>query len=402
MSDVRAHEAGLAALLSAARTQPAERSAGLVAPLGGNMIFFGGGLPDPVTHPTAAMTRLLTELLAAPQEQLLGYCHGAGDDDLRRAIARHFSAREGRDISSDQIVVTNGSSGALSLLAVALIDPGDVVLCEALTYPGVMATFRQMGARIVPVPVDADGISPGELASILAQLRAEGARIKMIYIIATCQSPTGTVLSEQRRHELIEIADRFDILIVQDATYADIRFDESFPRELITLAPHRTVHVASFSKTLAPGLRMGWVAGPPAIIDVLAQMRTDLGTSRLVQRMVARLIADGDFDRHLREVNDWYRQKRDVVLDALTMSCTAHGSWKVPAGGFFIWLVLDRANLAAVEAAGAQHGVGFLGAPYFNAGGADIPGIRLAYGELNRAQLEEGIRRLGHAIATAT
>jgi len=377
-------------------------SARLVAPVAEDTIFFGGGLPDPTMHPTDAMTRLLTELLAAPEAQLLGYCHGAGDDDLRVAIAQRFSARERSDVSPDQIVVTNGSSGALSLLAAALIDPGDVVLCEALTYPGVLATFRQMGARIVAVPLDGDGMCPGELAAMLTQLRSERARVKMLYTIATCQSPTGTVLNEQRRREIIDIVDRFDILIVQDATYADIRFDNPFPPELITLAPQRTVHVASFSKTLAPGLRMGWAAGPPAIIDVLAQMRTDLGTSRLVQRMVARLIAEGDLDRHLFHVNAWYRQKRDVVLDALAASCGAHGSWNVPAGGFFVWLVLHRAGLDAVEAAGAQHGVGFFPAPYFSAGGTNVPGIRLAYGELDRGQLTERVHRLGRAIAAAT
>lgn len=394
-------EAGIGGLLSVARTQPAAMSARLVAPVATDTIYFGGGLPDPAMHPTDAMTRLFTELLAAPQDQLLGYCHGAGDDDLRLAIAERFSAREGSSLSPDQIVVTNGSSGALSLLAVALIDPGDVVLCEAFTYPGVLATFRQMGARIVPVPMDSNGICPGELNAVLAQLDRAGARVKMLYTIATCQSPTGTVLSEQRRREIIAIADRFDIVIVQDATYADIRFDDHFPPELITLAPHRTVHVASFSKTLAPGLRMGWVAGPRAITDVLAQMRTDLGTSRLVQRMVARLITDGEFDLHLRRGNDWYRQKRDVVLDALTASCAAHGAWQVPIGGFFVWLVLDRVDIGAVEAAAAQHGVGFFSASYFSAGGADVPGIRLAYGELDLSQLAEGIARLGRAIVAA-
>ena len=399
MRKAGAHD--LVGMLSAARTQPAAMSARLVAPVAIDTIFFGGGLPDPTMHPTDAMTRLFTELLAAPQDRLLGYCHGAGDDDLRLAIAQRFSARESSSISPDQIVVTNGSSGALSLLAVALIDPGDVVLCEALTYPGVLATFRQMGARIVPVAMDGDGICPGELSALLAQLDREGARVKMLYTIATCQSPTGTVLSEQRRREVIEIADRYDIMIVQDATYADIRFDDRFPPELITLAPHRTVHVASFSKTLAPGLRMGWIAGPPAITDVLAQMRTDLGTSRLMQRMVARLITDGEFDRHLLHVNTWYREKRDVVLDALAGSCAANGSWQVPAGGFFVWLLLDQVDIGAVEAAAAQHGVGFFAASYFNDGGADIPGIRLAYGELDPAQLAEGIARLGRAIVTA-
>ena len=174
-------------------------SSRLVAPIAADTIFFGGGLPDPTMYPTDAMTRLLAELLASPDRELLGYCHGAGDADLRHAIAGHFNAQEDSDIAADQIVVTNGSSGALSLLAIGLIDPGDVVLCEALTYPGVLATFRQMGARIVAVPVDRDGICTDELASILTQLDREHARVKFLYTIATCQSPTGTVLSEQRR-----------------------------------------------------------------------------------------------------------------------------------------------------------------------------------------------------------
>ena len=156
------------------------------------------------------------------------------------------------------------------------------------------------------------------------------------------------------------------------------------------MAPQRTVHVASFSKTLAPGLRMGWVAGPAAIVDVLAQMRTDLGTSRLVQRMVARLITDGDFDQHLSHVRRCYRQKRDVVLDTLTATCSAHGNWNVPIGGFFVWFVLDHVGIGAVETVAADNGVGFFAAPYFSAGDAEVQGIRLAYGELAPEQLRRG------------
>ena len=393
--------AALAGLLSSARTEPAAMSARLVAPVAAGTIFFGGGLPDPTMYPNATMAGLLDELLAAPDPRSMGYSHGPGDADLRDAVAQRFSAREGVDISADQMVITNGSSGALSLIAVALIEPGDVVLCESLTYPGALATFRQMGARVVPVPVDGEGLCTDQLASTLAQLGREHARVKMIYTIATCQSPTGTVLSSARRRELVEIADRFDILIVHDTTYADIRFDEDFPSELITLAPHRTMHVASFSKTLAPGLRLGWAAGPSTIVDVLKQIRTDLGTSPLLQRMVARLVASGDFDRHLDQVNAHYRRKRDVLLEALTASCRTQGAWSVPRGGFFVWMLLDGADVGAVEAAAAAHGVGFFGTPYFSAGSANAQGIRLPYGELDAEVLVEGVRRLSDAISDA-
>jgi 2-aminoadipate transaminase len=401
MGKVNAHDAALAGLLSSDRTRPAAMSARLVAPVTAGTIFFGGGLPDPTMYPTATMAKYLDELLTTADRPSMGYSHGPGDAELRDAIAHRFSTREGIDLSPDQTIITNGSSGALSLIAVALVDPGDVVLCESLTYPGALATFRQMGARIVPVPVDGEGLCTDELASTLAQLRREQARVKLLYTIATCQSPTATVLSEQRRRQLAEIADRFDILIVHDTTYADIRFDDEFPPELITLAPHRTMHVASFSKTLAPGLRLGWAAGPSTVIDVLEQIRTDLGTSPLLQRMVARLVGGGEFDDHLARVNAHYRAKRDVVVSALVASCATQATWSTPRGGFFVWATLDGVDVRSLEAVAAAHGVGFFGTPYFSAGTGDAQGIRLAYGELDSGELAEGVRRLSHAIADA-
>ena len=402
MAIAESRPAAVASLLARSRTDASATSARLVVSVPPDAIFFGGGLPDPMKYPTDAMTRVLVELLASSDHEALGYIHGAGDGALREAIAHRFSAQERVDVAADRIVITNGSSGALSLLAIALIEPGDVVLCEELTYPGALATFRQMRARIVSVPVDGEGMCTGELASILTQLDRERARVKVLYTIATCQSPTGTVLSAARRRELVDLADRFDIIVVQDTTYADIRFADDFPPELIALAPQRTVHVASFSKTLAPGLRLGWAAGPPAIIDVLKEIRTDLGTSRLLQRMVAQLISNGDFDAHLREMNAHYRSKRDAVVDALTWS-RPPASWNVPAGGFFVWLVLDRDDMPAVEAAAARRGVAFFAAPYFSAGGGpEVAGIRLAYGELDSPRLVEGIRLLSDALSEAT
>lgn len=392
----------LAALLSGARTQSAASSGRLLVPDGDGVIFFGGGLPDPALWPTEAIATRLVELLHQPDADLLGYSHGAGDLQLRDAIARHFSTRERTSVAAEQIVVTNGSSGALALLAVALIEPGDVVVAEALTYPGALATFRQMGADVAPVPVGTEGIDCDALESELARLQHAGARVKMIYTIATCQSPTGSVLAATNRWRLAEIADRYDVLIVQDATYADIRFTDDFPSELITIAPQRTVHVGSFSKTLAPGLRLGWAAGPPAIVDVLARIRTDLGTSRLVQRTVARLITGGEFDAQLQRARSWYRDKRDVLLDALTLHCGELASWAVPRGGFFVWLQWTSAEPSRVRDECARQRVGAFGAPYFSVAGAAPPGLRLAYGELANHELVEGARRLGSAIRAAS
>jgi 2-aminoadipate transaminase len=362
------------------------------------VILFGGGLPDPVTHPVAELGQLLQDVLADPSERwALGYGYEQGDAGLRAIVAE----RHGAGLSAENVVLTNGSAGGLGLLATALIDPGDMVLAEAATYPGALKAFRQMGAQVVAVPMDAEGLDPAGLAEVLARVAREGRRAKLLYTIASCQNPTATTLPLARRREVLDLAARHGLLVVEDATYAEIRFDPA-PPSLLALDPDRVIHLGSFSKTIAPGLRLGWAAARRDLAAALAQVRTDLGTSPLLQRVVARYLAAGHLAPHLAEITAHYRRKRDLMLESLDRRCRDLAEWRAPEGGFFVWLTLKRGDVGtALDAAEAEK-VSFIPGGYF----AVEPGtldrrLRLSYGEVADTAIDEGLARLARALERA-
>jgi len=366
-----------------------------------DLIVFGGGLPDPATHPTAEIGEAIAQIAAANAPLVMGYGPSAGDPALRALIADRM-ARDGARLTAQNVVLTNGSSGALGLTAVALVEPGDVVVVESYSYAGAIKAFRQMGAQIEVAPMDREGLDPEGLADLLARLRAQGRRIKLIYTIATCHNPTATVLSLARRQAILRLAEEHDALVVQDDTYGDIRFTGDFPPSFMALAPERTVHLGSFSKTIAPGLRVGWAAASPTIAEAFARARIDLGASPLSQGFIARYIEDGRFEPHLAAVNALYRRKRDLMLDALARHAGNQVTCATPAGGFFLWLELNGADAAAVAAAGAQEKVAFLPGTYFSVGAPDAARrLRLSFGQIPEDRIEEGIARLGRALRRA-
>jgi 2-aminoadipate transaminase len=362
-----------------------------------DQIVFGGGLPDPVTHPAAAMGALMADILGANEPAMFGYGQEAGDAGLREIIA----ARSGGGLTAANIVLTNGSSGAIGLVALALLEPGDVVVVESLTYGGALKAFRQMGAQIEPAPMDADGLDPQGLEAVLKRLEAQNRRVKLIYTIATCHNPTATILSLERRREVLRMAQSCGALVAQDDTYGDILFGVPAPPPFIALAPEGAIHLGSFSKTIAPGIRVGWVAADAAISAALARARTDLGTSAMMQRLVARFIADGRFGPHLEAATALYRRKRDLMLAALDAHCAGLADWGTPQGGFFIWMRLAHGEAAAAAAAAVEEKVSFLPGPYFSAAEPFDRHLRLSYGQVAEDRIEDGIARLGRAIARA-
>jgi 2-aminoadipate transaminase len=307
--------------------------------------------------------------------------------------------RHGGGLAADNVVLTNGSAGGIGLVATALVDPGDTVVAEAATYPGALKAFRQMGARIAAAPMDAEGLDPAALADLLEHLAREGRPAKALYTVATCQNPTATTLSLARRREVLRLAEKHGLLVIEDATYAEIRFGET-PPPFLTLDPERTIHLGSFSKTIAPGLRLGWAAAPRQVAAALAQVRTDLGTSPLLQRVVGRYLAEGCFDPHLAGITAHYRRKRDIMLASLERHCREVADWQAPAGGFFVWLTLRRGDTRAALDAAAAERVSFIPGSYF----AVEPGaldrqLRLSYGEVTEDAIDEGLRRLARALA---
>jgi 2-aminoadipate transaminase len=362
------------------------------------MILFGGGLPDPLTHPAAELARLLQAVLTDRDERgALGYGYEQGDAGLRALVAE----RHGAGLDAGNVILTNGSAGGIGLVATTLVDPGDAVVVEAASYPGALKAFRQMGARIAAAPMDETGLDPAGLAEVLDRLAREGRRAKLIYTIATCQNPTATTLSLERRREVLQLAERHGALVVEDATYAEIRFEEA-PPPFLALDPERVIHLGSFSKTIAPGLRLGWAAASREIAAALAQVRTDLGTSPLLQRVVARYLAEGLFDPHVAEITAHYRRKRDVLLASLERHCRNLARWRAPSGGFFVWLTLGACEeRAALDAAEAEK-VSFIPGSYFAAEPGTLDRhLRLSYGEVAEEAIDEGISRLARALGTA-
>jgi DNA-binding transcriptional MocR family regulator len=362
------------------------------------VIFFGGGLPDPRTHPKQALATLLADVAA---EGVLSYAYERGDVHLREAVAARLG-REGAALGTDNIVLTNGCAGAIGLTAAALIEPGDIIIAEETTYGGALRAFRHRGARIEVAPMDAGGIVPQALASLLASLAEAGERAKLIYTIATCHNPTGTTLGLDRRQEVLRLAKAHELLVVEDYTYGDIRYVE-MPPPFVALDPVRSIQLGSFSKTIAPGLRMGWIAASEEIASAVVAARTDLGGSPLTQRAVARFMSEGLFEPHLQAVTAHYRRKRDLMLASLERHCAGAVDWSTPDGGFFFWLTLKAGDVASLEKAAAQEKLAFLPGPYFAAEpGRFSDHLRLAYGEIAEELIEEGVRRLGRALSRFT
>lgn len=364
------------------------------------MIQFGGGLPDPALNPVTDLERLFGEVLGGNEPGVLGYGHDQGDSRLREAIAERHCA-EGAQVAAEGVAVTSGSAGGLGLVAAALLDPGDVVVAEAATYPGALKAFRLMGAEIAAAPMDGEGLDPEGLAALLDALAKAGRRVKFLYTVPTCHNPTGTTLSLERRQAVLELAGRHRMLVLEDNTYGAIRFTAP-PPSFLALDAERTVHLGSFSKTIAPGLRAGWIAARPDLAAAINSVRTDLGVSPLTQRVVTRFIQSEQFEHRLAELSGHYRAKRDRMLAGLERHCSGLAEWQAPEGGFFVWLRLPGCNAEAALDAGEAENVSFMPGSYFAAEpGALASHVRLSYGELRAEDVDEGLRRLGRALERA-
>jgi len=362
-------------------------------------IYFSGGLPDPVHYPLGVLTELLPDVLREDDAAAMTYVPEPGYAGPRDVVAARHSERDGVDVDPSEIAVTNGTAGALVLAAAAFLDPGDVVIVDRLTYHGALLTFRLAGATVVGAPLDDHGLRADTLEELLADLQAEGRRVKLVYTIPGCQSPTGRLMPDARRREIAEVARRFGVVLLYDDTYGELRYEDGFPRSLLAYAPERTVHLGSFSKTIGPGLRVGWTAAPANITAALTSIRTDLGTTAITQRLVARFVEDGTYDAHLTRVNAIYRDKRDAMVDALEQHCAPYCTWHVPPGGFFIWLEFPDATVPELEPVGLEERVAFFGGHHFSVDEPESAGLRLAFGQLSVDDIREGIARLGRAMA---
>ena len=358
------------------------------------------GVPDRATLPADALAEAARRALDADPAGALTYGGTLGYEPLRAWIAAQQSAETGLPLDASHVTLTAGSAHAIDNIAATFMAPGDVVIVGAPTYPGAIRTFRARGARLIEVPQDDDGLQMVSLASALEHQRAIGAPAKLVYVIANYDNPSGSTLPLHRREELAQLAARYHTLVVEDDAYTGIDLDGPPPTSLFAVAGGRGIlRVGTFSKTIATGLRVGWVVADPLIIERLAFMRFDNGASPLMLRTVHEYLEAGTHEEHVGQLRALYRERRDASAQALVEHCEPYVSFRKPSGGFFHWLHLrDGLDALAVTKAAAAHGVAITpGSGYYaSSGGRDR--VRLVYSALPPQQLDEAISLLGRAL----
>jgi 2-aminoadipate transaminase len=325
----------------------------------------------------------------------LSYGDGGGYPPLREAIAERMTAR-GVPVNPDGILVTNGSQQGLDLVGRALLDEGDIVVVEGPTYFGAVQAFDQYQVQYRVAPMDEHGLIPEGLEPLLY----EEPRPKILYTVPTFQNPTGVTIPEERRKRIIEMARAANVAIVEDDPYGDIYFTPEPIPPLRALDPN-VIYLGTFSKTLAPALRMGWMVAPPDILESAAFSKeaVDMMSDRFVQRAVVRTIENGWLDHHLAGAREFYRGHRDAMLAALDREMPDGVTWTQPDGGFFLWVTLpDGYTAEALLEVALKHGVGFLPGSCFYPYPKPEPGFRLSYPTQPREVIDEAVKRLGAAM----
>lgn len=359
-----------------------------------NVITFSGGFPAPETFPVEVIGDLTARLLADDAAVALQYSPTEGLESVRDALAARLQATEGRRPADGELMVTSGGIDAMTLVSRTLLDPGDAVVVEAPTYLGAIMAFRGADAEVVGVPMDGDGMDVDALA---ARLDA-GLRPKLLYTVPEHQNPTGLTLVEERRHALVDLCRRHGILILEDVAYRELGFDGTRLPSLWSLAPDLVVQAGTFSKTLFPGVRLGWAAGPAEVLRhmVTAKQNTDQCAGALGQRLMEEYVRGGHLDRQLVASRALYAERCARTLAALEAHLPAGTTWTAPRGGFFTWVTAGRDvdTVALVPRATAARVAYVPGAPFQPRAGDGRHALRLAFSRVTTDDIDEGVRRI--------
>ncbi|PZT68881.1 PLP-dependent aminotransferase family protein [Streptomyces sp. SW4] len=358
------------------------------------VINFAGGLPAPELFDADGIAAAYQAVLAETPARALQYATTEGEPALRTALAGRTSAR-GLPTGPDDLLITTGSQQALSLLATALIEPGDAVLVENPCYLAALQAFGLAGARVIAVPGDEDGVDPDALADLVVRERP-----KLLYTVPTFQNPTGRTMPAARRAAVAEAAARHGLWIVEDDPYGELRFEGERVPWIAACEParDRTVLLGSFSKVMAPGLRLGWLRAPAALrrACAVAKQAADLHTPTVNQLAAARYLADRDLDAHVARVAAAYRERRDAMLAGLADALPAGSTWQRPEGGMFLWARLPESyDTTALLPEVVRHDVAYVpGAPFYAGDTPDRSTLRLCFVTQTPQEITEGLRRL--------
>jgi 2-aminoadipate transaminase len=380
-------------------------SAALPAPAPAGSIAFDSGHASPLVLPD--LTRESHLALTQHRAETLQYAPRAGLPELRRWIAEYMQV-DGVRVAPESILVTNGAKHALELVCRALLDDGDAVVVTAPTYFSAIPILRSYGATFVEVPQDRDGMDVDALAQILDRREREGRpRPKFIYDVPDFHNPTGATLPLARRQALIALASRYRIAVVEDSPYRKVRFEGESVSSLAALDENRVViHLGTFAKLMAPGLRVGWVAATPSLIARMALLKTDAGSCPLTQRIILEFCTTGGrLPSHIADVQERYRANRDRMVAAMRRELP-NVSFAVPSGGYYLWLSWpEGTDTDALTSAAQREGVIVIaGSRFYATASPEHPRnqMRVAYSHALPDEIDEGVRRLARASSTPT
>jgi 2-aminoadipate transaminase len=364
------------------------------------VVSLAGGMPNISGLPLDTIGDLVHELIARQGAQAMQYSSGQGEPRLREQIC-DVMRLEGVDAHPDDVVVTVGSQQAVDLVTRIFCDPGDVVICEAPSYVGALGVFRAYEVDVVHVQMDDDGLRPDLLREALATVAASGRCAKFLYTIPNYHNPGGVSLSTQRRREVLDICREAGLLVLEDNPYGLLGFaDEPF-RALRADEHDHVVYLGSFSKTFAPGMRVGWVLAPHAVREklVLAQESSTLCPPTFSQQIVSAYLEGHDWRGQVKQFQEMYRERRDAMLDALSDLMPRGTTWTVPTGGFYVWLTLpDGLDAKAMLPRAVTARVAYVPGTAFYADGFGSQCMRLSYCYPTPERIREGVRRLAGVV----
>jgi len=365
------------------------------------MISFAGGLPAPETFPVDDLKEIAVEILEKNGPESLQYGTTEGDPLLRKMLVERHN-KQGLNIRIDNLIITTASQQALDLIAKVFLDPGDYVLCGLPSYLGGINAFLLYGAKLKGISLDEHGMKPDELEETIIILKELGRKIKFIYVIPDFQNPSGITLPDSRRLKIIEIAEKYDLLIVEDSPYREVRF-EGEPQKLMygLDTTGRVITLCTFSKIFAPGFRVGWVLGHPEILDklVMAKQTADLCTSPFVQKIIARYMQKGLLEKNLKKTIDLYRVRRTHMINCFRKYMPAGVTWTEPQGGLFLFVTLpSHLDTDEIFKKAIVKNVAFVAGSSFFCNNSGHNTMRINFSFSNEQEIGDGVQRLSQVI----
>jgi 2-aminoadipate transaminase len=367
------------------------------------VISFAGGFPDPETFPRKEFEAIVQKVLREDYERSLQYGATEGDRLFREAVCEWLS-REGLKLSREEITVTSGSQQGIDLIGKVFLDPGDVVFCDLPTYLAAIQAFTVFEAEKVGIPQREDGMDLDILEEKIEETLRRGKRPKLIYLVPDFHNPTGITMSLAKRRRVLKIAERYNLMVIEDNPYGQVRF-EGEPLPLIKSFDRRghVVMLLTFSKTLCPGLRLAVIIASPQITDQVVKLKqpADLCSSPFTQRLAYEFMTRYDFEAHIKEIQGLYRRKRDTMIEALEKYMPKHPEihWTHPQGGLFVWLTLPEfVDTREMFPRAVERNVAYVVGQAFFVDGSGQNTMRLAFCEPTPELILEGIKRLAEVI----